>query len=216
MAISPISSVSFRNNYGQINFMGRKEEHRSSNFTNTLKAIPLATIIAMSPMVGQAQTPQEKCLITAPADKQMIDPSSSNRSCEVRYISNDGNDDNVEIVRLVVAQNYRGPLKGYDGTVECVYTKTLDVNTLEVRNITSKDGTQTWKEYYAWGPATNTRSLVKLPDGTWTGKGQKRKIDHLKLKIAPEMYEYLKNVLEDEVEYKNTNETDNGATGIWF
>lgn len=52
MAISPISSVSFRNNNNQVNFGGRKEkpEHSSSSLTNTLRSIPLATLIALSPL----------------------------------------------------------------------------------------------------------------------------------------------------------------------
>lgn len=54
MAIAPISSVSFRNNYNQVNFEGKKKEHKSSgmHIPSVVKAIPLATAIAMSPLTS--------------------------------------------------------------------------------------------------------------------------------------------------------------------
>ena len=52
MAISPINNVSFRNNYNQVNFEGRNKEksHHTNGVKNTLRSIPLATLIAMSPL----------------------------------------------------------------------------------------------------------------------------------------------------------------------
>jgi len=51
MAIAPISSVSFRNNYNQINFEGKKEKKSSGlHVSSSIKAIPLATMIALSPL----------------------------------------------------------------------------------------------------------------------------------------------------------------------
>lgn len=51
MAIAPISSVSFRNNYNQVNFEGKKKEKSSGlHVSNSIKAIPLATLIALSPL----------------------------------------------------------------------------------------------------------------------------------------------------------------------
>ena len=55
MAIAPVSSVSFRNNYNQINFEGKKKEHTHSKMTNALKSVPLAALIAMSPLNMQAE-----------------------------------------------------------------------------------------------------------------------------------------------------------------
>lgn len=52
MAISPINKVSFRNNYNQVSFEGKNKEksHHTSSIKTTLRAIPLATLIAMSPL----------------------------------------------------------------------------------------------------------------------------------------------------------------------
>ncbi len=219
MAVSPISSVSFRGNYNQVNFEGKKdkrEQYHTSSFTNTLKSIPLAVAIAMSPLVTQAQAPQEKNVLEVPVDTRGIEPSNRNDYCAVRFISNDGNDENVEVVRLVYSSPYRGRLKGYEGRVECKYTNTLDVNTLELRNVTNKSGTETWQEYYAWGPAKITRSMVKLPDGTWTGKAEIRRVDELKVQISNEVYDYLKEIMGNGAEYKSTNKIDNGSSGLTF
>ena len=52
MAIAPITSVSFRNNYNQINFDGKKREHGSNSGMIPMKklAVPLAaTVLAMTP-----------------------------------------------------------------------------------------------------------------------------------------------------------------------
>lgn len=53
MAIRPISSVSFRN-YSNLAFEGKKNNKhpRHSYATSTIKAIPVAALIAMSPMVS--------------------------------------------------------------------------------------------------------------------------------------------------------------------
>lgn len=51
MAIAPISSVSFRNNYNQVNFEGKKKDKTSGlHVSSSIKAIPLATLIALSPL----------------------------------------------------------------------------------------------------------------------------------------------------------------------
>ena len=51
MAISPISSVSF-NNYNNVTFAGKrdKENRHSSHTTTPVKAVPLAVLLAMSPV----------------------------------------------------------------------------------------------------------------------------------------------------------------------
>lgn len=63
MAIAPISSVSFRNNYNQVNFEGKKKEHKSSgmHIPSAVKAIPLATAIAMSPLTSVDASAQITC-----------------------------------------------------------------------------------------------------------------------------------------------------------
>lgn len=57
MAIAPINNVSFRNNYNQVNFEGKKKEKSTVlHLSNSIKAIPLATLIALSPLnIAEAQ-----------------------------------------------------------------------------------------------------------------------------------------------------------------
>lgn len=51
MAIAPVSNVSFRSNYNQVNFEGKKKEKSSGlHVTNSIKVIPLATLLALSPL----------------------------------------------------------------------------------------------------------------------------------------------------------------------
>ena len=55
MAIAPVSSVSFRGNYNQVNFEGKKKEKSSGlHVSSSIKAIPLATLIALSPLNNSA------------------------------------------------------------------------------------------------------------------------------------------------------------------
>lgn len=49
MAISPINSVSF-NNYNNVTFAGRKNKKHHSGASNPIKVIPLALLLAMSPV----------------------------------------------------------------------------------------------------------------------------------------------------------------------
>ena len=55
MAIRPVTSVSFGTHSNRLAFEGRKdrENHRPSYVSNTIKSIPLATLIALSPLNSQ-------------------------------------------------------------------------------------------------------------------------------------------------------------------
>lgn len=217
MAIAPISSVSFRNNYNQVNFGGKKRERSNGmHVPMAVKSIPLAVIIAMSPMVGQAQSQPEKIVhMVTLNDRKSINPSSQNSKCEILFLSNDGNDDNIEIVRLSSVSPFKGVLKGYEGRVECNYTTQTDVNVLEIRNKKREADGVIYQEYYALGPGKVIRSMVKLPNGEWTGKVNTRHIEKVETHISKEVYEYLKSIMGDDVDYKTTNVIDNGSSGIF-
>lgn len=54
MAIGPVSSVNFSSNYNNISFEGRRNKKHAEyqrHSTSLIKAVPLAALIAMSPMV---------------------------------------------------------------------------------------------------------------------------------------------------------------------
>ncbi len=107
MAIAPISSVSFRNNYNQVNFEGKKREKSSGlHVSSSIKAIPLATLIALSPLntvdadaqvrntqanrieVVQAKTYDN---ILADADKPI--------GLKFRYINSDSDSQTIENIK---------------------------------------------------------------------------------------------------------------------
>ena len=61
MVIRQISPVSYTNGYNHVNFEGRKKKEndvgRSYSTSSFMKSIPLAVLVAMSPLNGvQAQT----------------------------------------------------------------------------------------------------------------------------------------------------------------
>lgn len=207
MAIRPISSVSFNTNYNNVNFEGKKKEksHHTSTFTNTIKSIPLAAIIAMSPMVGQAQAPKEKIISWIDTgDKQAINPRQINDTSELMFISTDGNDEDAEIVRL------RGTSSASRKGVKYVFTTETDVKTLEVRNITDPDDGEVTKRYYAWGPGFVARSRGITPSGELVGESFIPPKRQMKTEISKALYDYLAELMRDSgmVEFTTTNKTE--------
>lgn len=62
MAIASVSNVSFRSNYNQVNFEGKKRNKENSRVQihDTAKAVPLAVLLAMSPLCdAYAQNQQD-------------------------------------------------------------------------------------------------------------------------------------------------------------
>lgn len=101
MAIAPVSSVSFRNNYSnQVSFEGKKEKASKMQVPMALKAIPLATLLAMSPLNSvDAQTRADHNNEDVLAIQQ-YKGTTNDRSCNIFFISNDGDANNFERVAL--------------------------------------------------------------------------------------------------------------------
>lgn len=208
MAILPVNNVSFRGNYNQVNFEGKKKEksYHGSTLRNVMRSIPLATLIAMSPMVGQAQAPQEKILSWIKlSDKQAVNPKTKNELSEMIFISTDGNDNDAEIVTLQSTSNtYR---KG----VKYAFTTYVDVKTLEVRNITNPENGRVTTEYYVWGPGRVARSRGETPEGEFVGEPYFPPKKPMKVEVTKDFYEYLVDLFKDTtdmVDYKTTNITE--------
>lgn len=115
MAIAPISSISTRNNY--IGFSGSKSNKKGNNTsqnTGINKAIPLATLLAMSPLLVpnvsssnkvEAFKPNISLSIDASEQtgkvinsKEFVSPNGTKRV--VKFISNDNNNQNFEKVMI--------------------------------------------------------------------------------------------------------------------
>ena len=135
MSIMPITNFSLNTKNNYTSFEGNKKHihYDYDDSTIDLKSIPLATLIAMSPMVeAPAQTmpghSDDKVMMVVP-----IKNAHTGKTCEVRFISNDDVDSDIE--SLVLYNKVNRP-NGYT-------TKQQDVYEIY------KDG----NKYYAVGPA---------------------------------------------------------------
>lgn len=122
MAISPVSSVSFRNNYNQISFEGKRKEKSESviHSTSPLKAVPLAVMLAMSPLnsveaqstssnnrqvevteVVSARDPYAGQIISADKVRQIDYPSGQEYlNIQVKYWDKNNSPSSIESVKL--------------------------------------------------------------------------------------------------------------------
>lgn len=113
MAIAPISSVSFRNNYNQVNFEGKKKEKSSGlHVSNSIKAVPLATLIALSPLntvdadaqVRANSNRRVEIVNTERLNSVLIDANGSPQNLFISFLDENGNKNNIERVRLESAK----------------------------------------------------------------------------------------------------------------
>ena len=214
MAISPISSVSFRNNYGQVNFIGRKDEaeHRSSNFTNTLKAIPLATLIALSPLNNanaQTYAPKEEIVHLEKYD----DSLNGSGYVSIWFLSTDGDNSDIEKVKFCATdQKYSGDRqKKYTTVLECEPQKLKKVR------VSVKDdySNHVVTRYYVSGPGKTEKLIDKMTQGSSTGtrvSSRVYKYDEQEIKISENVYNYLKQVYGDDIEYVNESRNEDGRS----
>lgn len=105
MAIAPITSVSFRNNYNQINFEGKKGEHGNNSGMTPMKklAVPLAaTVLAMTPSNVSAKYNMDAEPVTTEVmandtvaykymDYEGYDRSYPDKKIRIFFLDTDGN-----------------------------------------------------------------------------------------------------------------------------
>lgn len=185
MPIAPISSLSFKNNYNQVNFEGKKKENtpHSSVVSNTLKAIPLATLIALSPLNSvnaQNQVKEEKLI-----GFEKFGPNENGSSEVVLFLSNDGNDNNAEIVTYATARSWRA---GAKGPLRTHRERCDDINELYTMINTDANGKIISRQYYVSGPG----QVEMLKEDK---RERLTKYDKLDIEVSPEAFKYLKDVL---------------------
>ena len=204
MAISPVSAVTFGNNYNQVNFGSKhkkgEEGHSSRTAGSLMKSIPLAALIAMSPLVNtQAQilklNPNEKTV------QSMTYKDVNRDGCNIWFVSNDGNDSDIEAIVLQHGATYK-----YARTIRGVRTNLIKrenerqyLDTLKIvhERFKHSDGTISAPEtkYVVAGPCIYD---VYVDDAA-TGKELKHstgKIDHKEYVIDKELYDYLLQFME--------------------
>ncbi len=117
MAVRPVTSVNFSvNTRNDIAFSGRKDENRkhSSNIRSTVVAVPLATLIAMSPLNTQSANranldveaaERTELVINAPSQEPQVISSKNfhlgaGQELIFNALSTDGNPDNFEKIQI--------------------------------------------------------------------------------------------------------------------
>lgn len=230
MAILPVSSLSFKSNYNNFGFEGRKDKKVQTNsipISHKL-AVPLAaTVLAMTPapanslnIIEDYQTNDIE-LVDDNGDKVVArtkcqDVSPTYGSCEVEFMSNDGNDSDAEYLNLCFNRN-----TSYNKTVvkdgekikvpvELVSNVSLRVDTLLAKNILRKysDGkTENVTKYYVIGPSSYYRSLTNKATNENNVTLKKELRDEIE--IYESFYDALKETCGNDVQYKYENVTEN-------
>ena len=215
MAISPVSSVSFKN-YNNLTFEGKKNkqsypEHKSAGF---MKSIPLAAMLAMSPMVNaKAETlPTESSPIELVQDnngtsdvvtrvKEGIVPLTD---CDVRVFSNSLG--TLASITYENAVSMHKNVKGENVSGLSLSKSILGVDTLEAVDVTVKkmNGTlEHKKEYYVIGRLISNIRFVSR-DAERRDLLEPRKVKHknVEVEISKALYDFLNEKLGDSVGYK--------------
>ena len=202
MTISPVSAVSFRNNYNQVNFGSKhkKDEgnHSSRPAGTLMKSVPLAALIAMSPLVGaQAQlingiTPNEKIV------KSMTYKDPDKDGCDILFISNDGNDSNAEAIVLQhgMLAKYSRPVNGVRKNILKRENERQYLDTLKIvhERVKYSDGTITkpTTKYVVSGPCIRDVFNMDIDNGLRNVINPKSTIiNHTEYVIDKELYDFL-------------------------
>lgn len=132
MAIAPITSVSFKNNYNGVNFEGKKRNSGNNSGMTPMKklAVPLAaTVLAMTPSNVSAKYDMDAEPVTTEVmandtvaykymDYEGYDRSYPDKKIRIFFLDTDGNLNN-ESEALMVQRNenitYKRPVRGADG-----------------------------------------------------------------------------------------------------
>lgn len=203
MAIRPISPISYANGYNKVSFESRRKEDNAeeSSYSTSLfmKSIPVATLIAMSPLNSvQAQTvqsqPKENTVMTQTYKNPIKD------GCNILFISNDGNDDDIELIALQHGKNYT-----YTRNIRGIDTKLLKrenfkqyLDTLKTVNETVKYGDEPPKKqvkYVVTGPRVYDVYVENAESGKLY-KHSSGRSEHVEYVIDKELYDYLLQFME--------------------
>ena len=214
MAIAPVSSVSFRNNYNQINFEGKKKEHTHSKMTNALKSVPLAALIAMSPLNMQAED-----IVVARVEIENAD-AITGRNARVLFCDTDGNPNNVEKIVFEFEEllKYKEKINGREVPVRQTFTKAYELDSVHVKKVTEvfdngPDRHST--RYYISGPTTSTWSNSRTADVPYeqsklVRRGRTEKYPRGEIQVTQRVYDYLKQILGSQLPEKVTTVTEDG------
>ena len=198
------------NNYhfNRINFESKKSNNIQSagHATAPLKAIPVALLMAMSPVnMAKAQvSPLDNPIwkfyynpknIVIGQDKIECATPDNEYNCTLKYMSNNGNDDTAEILRFVFEKYADESIKDGDQTTYLTkhFTKEVNMSSLvkEEHNIKNGDGTTTqFFKYYIEGPGTE-RTVTRDCDTERVIRSSSAQLNNVSVEITKEFYDEL-------------------------
>lgn len=207
MVITAVNNVSFRGNYNNLNFEGKKKqrpEHEPRHSSSMLKAIPLATMIAMSPL----NAPSTNFSINDDPEKiiEIHEVDEGDKLTNIRLISTDNDDSTIEKFSLEVFSDRKG--ESFDADLnQKVATKRsvidcVDVDTLKLKDVTidyfNVDKVDKRKYYYVVGDITRFESAPKATDGSGKvyGKNKSYKGQAYEYEVSKDLYDYLKSITQ--------------------
>lgn len=219
--ITAVNNVSFKNNYNNLNFESKKKErpeYEPRHSSSALKAIPLATLIAMSPLNAPSatydfeQNPEKIVLQTNFVDKY------TNQKFQLFFYDTDGDANTAEKIQVgtfnTVRKNQRDIETRERVPVEFSVVNEVRLDTLKQVNVTTKyeSGSKSTNhtEFYIVGEGSVIQSPMIAQDGS--GKEiRPKKVErshNRSLKIPQELYQYLDEITNGGMPKKLENRTD--------
>ncbi len=219
MKIAAINNYGKYQNYAMPQFEGKKEKH-TNPIKTTLKAVPLAVLVAMSPLnTVQAQQQQEEKVIETVDITNYFHEPYRNLTGKLFAISTDGNDDDFEKVVIQTKEIERKTFTDDRTGKEIIGKRTTTTNyqleklekttyvtdlsedvkkSAEILGIPTGDRV----EYSLLGHATIHSTPYLLEDGSSYGEDFYIKLEELPCKITKELYQALSDTMGNGVKYK--------------
>ena len=222
MAISAVNSVSFRNNYNNIQFEGKRKQDKGGEhhrMSSPMKAVPLAVLIAMSPLnTVQAQNNTFDSKVIQSAIVKVATPpdyKGETRPCEIQYISTDNNDEDIERISLMFTEPMftRKSINGKLTDLYYDYRVGVNADTLEVCNVIteySSGRSVSEKRYYVSGEGSILRTGYYTDKGDYINKDGYFEKKKVRYEISKDLYDHIEACMEDEIQYKNTSKVVDG------
>ena len=216
MKISAINGLT--NSY--INFEGKKRDtqeiQKPVHSSSPLKAIPLAALIAMSPLNAPGLNAQQAVIVQTTQQNKILGSAQyenatpyNNYNCTLRYISNDNDDSTVEKIQFIFDKTVK-QVKKHDRKEELYayryLSNIIDFSTLKKINITTIDDEGNIKysaKYYVEGPGTKYTVVKDLQGDVVSRNYHSEK--NIKMEITKNFFEDLKSVIDKSINYIEEN-----------
>lgn len=218
--IRPVNSVSFSNNYNHVNFAGKKEKKSCGmHISSSLKAIPLATMIAMSPLNNISAQSSSSCPETVIFSGDSPNGLPDNRPCSVYFVSNDCDDSNAEAIQFMyeekpvtLPRTVNGVKKNFKfSSIVCLRPDKAEI-VKSVAKYKNKPDVVTYEYIFSGGGMEIFKPGVAA-DGSTYGSEKQEFFDHKKVSVRKEVFNQCIEILNGNLEVtRRTEEYDGDAT----